>query len=92
MTIVIIVIAALLVLHVAGGARTHRRHYRQHGLHPNLYYTYGRDWHGSIRLHAAIAQRVLYTFIGLGIGVGVTLLADRIQNHAPKTAPAASRA
>jgi uncharacterized membrane protein YccC len=39
---------------------------------------------------AAVAQRVLYTCIGVGIGVGATLLADRIQKHAPKTAPAAS--
>jgi uncharacterized membrane protein YccC len=32
---------------------------------------------------AAIAQRVLYTFIGVsvGIGIGVTLLADLIQKH-----------
>jgi hypothetical protein len=47
MTIVIILIVALLLLHLAGGARAHRRHYRQHGVHPNLYYTYGRGWYGS---------------------------------------------
>ena len=39
---------------------------------------------------AAVAQRVLCTFIGLGIGVGATLLADRIQKHASKTVPVAS--
>ena len=50
MTIAIAVIAALVILHLAGGARAHRRHYRQHGLHPNLYDTYGRGWYGSIRL------------------------------------------
>jgi hypothetical protein len=44
------VITALPVLHLAGGARAHRRYYRRHGLHPNLYYTYGRGWYGSIRL------------------------------------------
>jgi hypothetical protein len=38
------------LIHLAGGARSHRRHYRQHGAHPNLYYTYGRGWYGSIRL------------------------------------------
>jgi uncharacterized membrane protein YccC len=38
---------------------------------------------------AAVAQRVLYTFIGLGIGVGVTLLADLINKHSAKAvAPA----
>lgn len=50
MTIAIIVIIALAVVHLAGGARAHRRHYRQHGLRPNLYYTYGRGWYGSVRL------------------------------------------
>jgi hypothetical protein len=33
-----------LLLHPAGGARSHRSHYRQHGAHPNEYYTYGRGW------------------------------------------------
>ena len=47
----IAIIAAVLVLaHLAGGARRHRRHYRQHGSHPNLYYTYGRGWYGTVRL------------------------------------------
>jgi hypothetical protein len=50
MTWIIVIIAALAVLHLAGGARAHRRHYRHHGLHPNLYYTYGRGWYGSVRL------------------------------------------
>jgi hypothetical protein len=48
--IVFVIVAALVVLHLLGGTRSHRRHYRQHGLHPNLYYTYGRGWYGSIRL------------------------------------------
>ncbi len=48
---VIAIIAVLLLAgHLAGGARGHRRHYRQHGAHPNLYYTYGRGWYGSVRL------------------------------------------
>ena len=48
----LIVIAAIVlaVAHLAGGARGHRRHYRQHGMHPNLYYTYGRGWWGSVRV------------------------------------------
>jgi hypothetical protein len=50
MTALIVIIAALFLLHLAGGARSHRRHYRQHGMHPNLYYTYGRGWYGSVRL------------------------------------------
>jgi hypothetical protein len=51
MIAVIIAIAViLLAVHLGGGARSHRRHYRQHGVHPNLYYTYGRGWYGSIRL------------------------------------------
>ena len=48
--VVIIVVAALVLLHLAGGGRAHRRHYQQHGMHPNLYYTYGRGWYGSVRL------------------------------------------
>jgi hypothetical protein len=48
--IIIAVVVVLVLAHLAGGARSHRRHYRQHGLHPNLYYTYGRGWYGSIRL------------------------------------------
>jgi hypothetical protein len=48
--IVLGVIAALFILHLLGGAHSHRRHYRQHGMHPNLYYTYGRGWYGSVRL------------------------------------------
>ena len=50
MTAVVLIVAALFALHLLGGARSHRRHYRQHGIHPNLYYTYGRGWYGSIRL------------------------------------------
>jgi len=40
----------VITLIIIGGAHAHRRHYRQHGMHPNLYYTYGRGWYGSIRL------------------------------------------
>jgi len=50
MTILVLIAVALVVLHLAGGARAHRRHYRRHGLHPNLYWTYGRGWYGSVRL------------------------------------------
>ena len=50
MTIVVIIAVVLIVLHLAGGARSHRRHYRQHGMRPNLYYTYGRGWYGSVRI------------------------------------------
>jgi hypothetical protein len=50
MSILIVLAVVALVVHLAGGARRHRRHYQQHGLHPNLYYTYGRGWYGSIRL------------------------------------------
>ena len=45
-----LVVIAVVVLWLLGGAHSHRRHYRQHGLHPNLYYTYGRGLYGSIRL------------------------------------------
>jgi hypothetical protein len=47
--IIAIVVIVFVLTHLAGGARSHRRHYRQHGVHPNLYYTYGRGWYGSIR-------------------------------------------
>jgi hypothetical protein len=52
MTAVTVTVIAVVVLlaHLAGGARSHRRHYSQHGAHPNLYYTYGRGWYGSVRL------------------------------------------
>jgi hypothetical protein len=49
-TVVIVIIVALVALHLFGGARSHRSHYQRHGAHPNLYYTYGRGWYGSIRL------------------------------------------
>lgn len=47
---IIVGIIVLVVLHLAGGAHAHRRHYRRHGAHPNLYWTYGRGLYGSIRL------------------------------------------
>jgi hypothetical protein len=50
MTVVVIIVVAAVVLHLLGGAHAHRRHYRQHGLHPNLYYTYGRGLYGSVRV------------------------------------------
>ena len=46
--ITLIIVGAVLWL--LGGAHAHRRHYRQHGVHPNLYYTYGRGLYGSIRV------------------------------------------
>jgi hypothetical protein len=50
METLILILVALFVLHLAGGAFHHRRHYRRHGLHPNLYYTYGRGWYGSVKV------------------------------------------
>jgi len=50
MTALIVIAVILLVVHLAGGAHAHRRHYRQHGLHPRLMYTYGRGWYGSVRV------------------------------------------
>jgi hypothetical protein len=47
---IIAVVVILVLAHLAGGGRAHRRHYREHGMHPNLYYTYGRGWYGSVRL------------------------------------------
>jgi hypothetical protein len=40
----------LLFVHLLGGAHGHRRHYKQHGLHPRLMNTYGRGWWGSVRI------------------------------------------
>jgi hypothetical protein len=48
--VIALIIIGLAVFWLLGGAHAHRRHYRQHGVHPNLYYTYGRGWYGSIRL------------------------------------------
>jgi len=50
MTALIIIGAVLVAAHLLGGAHAHRRHYRQHGVHPNLYWTYGRGLYGSIRV------------------------------------------
>ena len=50
MHLFIAVLVVGLLIHLAGGARSHRRHYRQHGMHPNLYYTYGRGFYGSTRV------------------------------------------
>jgi len=49
-TIIVLVLIVFAVTHLAGGARSHRRHYQQHGAHPRLMYTYGRGWYGSVRL------------------------------------------
>ena len=48
--IVIVTVVALVVVHLIGGLFHHTRHYRRHGMHPNLMYTYGRGWYGSVRL------------------------------------------
>jgi hypothetical protein len=51
MTALIIgVIILAVILHLLGGLFHHRRHYQEHGVHPNLYYTYGRGWWGSVEL------------------------------------------
>jgi hypothetical protein len=50
LALIIIVLVVGLLIHLLGGARSHRRHLRHHGAHPNLYYTYGRGWYGSVRL------------------------------------------
>lgn len=47
---IIAIVIVVFLVHLAGGARRHRRHYRQHGMHPNLYYTYGRGWWGSVNI------------------------------------------
>jgi hypothetical protein len=44
------IVIGVVVFWLLGGAHGHRRHYRRHGVHPNLYYTYGRGWYGSVRL------------------------------------------
>lgn len=49
MAIVFVIVAALVVLHLLGGAHTHRRH-RRAGMNPRLYYSLGRGWYGSIRV------------------------------------------
>ena len=49
-TFIVLAVIVALGVHLAGGARSHRRHYRQHGMRPNLYYTYGRGWYGSVRV------------------------------------------
>ena len=48
--LVVTIVVFLLVTHLLGGLFRHRRHYKRHGVHPNLYYTYGRGLYGSIRI------------------------------------------
>lgn len=48
--VIVVIGLVLLFLHLLGGVFRHRRHYRRHGLHPNLYWTYGRGWYGSVRI------------------------------------------
>jgi len=51
MEALLIVGAILVAAHLLGGGTRHVQHYRRSGgLHPNLYYTYGRGWWGSVRL------------------------------------------
>ena len=45
-----LIILAVVVFWLLGGAHSHRRHYRQHGAHPNLWWNYRRGWFGSIRV------------------------------------------
>lgn len=47
---IVVIVIVLFVLHLIGGAHSHRTHYRQHGVHPNLWWSYGRGWYGSVRL------------------------------------------
>lgn len=49
MIIVFVVIVALVVIHLAGGAHGHARA-RRRGMNPRLYYSLGRGWYGSIRV------------------------------------------
>ena len=49
MEILGLIAAALLVLHLLGGAHSHVKH-RRAGLRPRLYYTWGGGWYGSLRL------------------------------------------
>lgn len=72
----VIAAAILLAIHLAGGAVRHARHYRRHGMHPDLYYTYGRGWYGSIALpggfrlgHRITAEAVLTLLVIVAVGV-----------------------
>jgi hypothetical protein len=44
-----VIAAVLLILHLAGGVRAHRRR-RRAGTGPRLYYSLGRGWYGPARL------------------------------------------
>ena len=44
------IVIGVVVAWLLGGAHSHRRHYRRTGLHPDLYYTYGRGLYGSIKV------------------------------------------
>jgi hypothetical protein len=56
LTLIVVIIIVGLMLHLAGGARSHRRQYQQHGAHPNLYYTYGRGCTDRSACQAASAS------------------------------------
>lgn len=51
MTALVIIGIVLVAVHLLGGGTRHVQHYRRSGgLHPNLYYTYGRGWWGSVKI------------------------------------------
>jgi hypothetical protein len=85
--VVILIICAVvgLVLHLAGGGVSHRRYYREHGLHPDLYYTYGRGLWGSINIFGfRIGHRIrpLHALASLAVTVcAVAVVIDVAARH-----------
>ncbi len=47
--VIVFIVVALAVAHLAGGATRHVQH-RRRGLRPRLSYTYGYGWWGSVGL------------------------------------------
>jgi hypothetical protein len=49
MELIIILAAVYLAFHIGAG-HTHHRYHRAHGLSPNLYWSWARGPHASVRL------------------------------------------
>jgi hypothetical protein len=76
----------LVIIHLLGGVFGHHRHYRRHGAHPSLFYTYGAGWWGSINLGGfRVGHRItagMALTLAVIIGVIVLVVRARLGHYA----------
>jgi hypothetical protein len=82
----IIIAVILLVIHLIGGAHSHRRA-RRRGLRPSLFYTYGMGWYGSIHLLGGfrLGHRITAGFVltvVVIVAVAVLVIRARLSHYA----------